>query len=81
MYQTRYSFSLSKFLYAWFRGKVPAGYDVDHIDNNPYNNYINEDPDDPKTNLRLLTRKENIRKRIEDNPDGWINQYGKKKKK
>jgi hypothetical protein len=52
---------------------------VDHIDNDPYNNYISEDPDDPKNNLQLLTRKENIAKRLIDNPNSWINQYGQKK--
>ena len=76
-----YSITLSKFLYAWFRGCVPANMDVDHKDNDPFNNYINEDPEDPKNNLQLLTRKENINKRLKDNPEGWINQHGKKKKK
>ena len=71
MKQKRYSLSLSKFLYAWFNGKVPAGYDVDHIDNNPFNNSLD--------NLQLLTRYENIHKRYKDNPEGWINQYGKSK--
>lgn len=71
MKQKRYSFSLSKFLYAWFNGKVPAGYDVDHIDNNPFNNSLE--------NLQLLTRYENIHKRYRDNPKGWINQYGRRK--
>ena len=68
-----YSVSLSKFLYAWFYGKVPAGYDVDHKDNNPYNNVLD--------NLQLLTRQENIRKRYTDNPKGWLNQHGNKRKK
>lgn len=68
-----YSITLSKFLYAWFKGPVPAGMDVDHIDNNPFNNELD--------NLQLLTRKENINKRLKDNPEGWINQHGKKKKK
>ena len=42
------------FLYAWFKGEVPAGYDVDHIDGNTLNNDID--------NLQLLTRKENTNK-------------------
>lgn len=67
------SLTLSKFLYAWFKGTVPAGYDVDHIDNDPFNNDLD--------NLQLLTRKENIAKRLVDNPDSWINQYGQKKEK
>jgi|GEM_PF-3511240 len=68
-----YTITLSKFLYAWFKGCVPAGMDVDHIDNNPFNNDLD--------NLQLLSRKDNINKRLKDNPEGWINQYGKKKKK
>lgn len=43
------------FLYAWFIGEVPAGYDVDHIDGDTLNNNI--------ANLQLLTRKENLAKR------------------
>lgn len=50
------------FLYAWYKGEVPAGYDVDHIDNNTLNNDID--------NLQLLTHEENIKKR-----GGGKNQY------
>ena len=42
-------------IYAWYKGEVPLGYDVDHIDNNSLNNNIN--------NLQLLTHEENIRRR------------------
>ena len=45
---------------------------MDHIDNDPFNNDLD--------NLQLLTRKENIAKRLVDNPNSWINQYGQKKK-
>ena len=62
---------LSRFLYAWFNGDVPAGYVVDHIDNDPYNN-------DPY-NLQILTISENLEKRYEDNPEAWTNQWGKQK--
>ncbi len=47
--------SYHSFLYAWFIGEVPAGYDVDHIDGDTLNNDV--------TNLQLLTRKENLAKR------------------
>ena len=48
-------FVLSRVVYAWFIGDIPDNYDIDHIDNNPYNNSLD--------NLQLLTRKENIAKR------------------
>lgn len=47
--------SYQSFLYAWFIGDVPVGYDVDHIDGNTLNNDI--------SNLQLLTRKDNLAKR------------------
>ena len=55
------SYSLSKFLYAWFKGPVPAGYVVDHRNNNPFDNSLD--------NLQLLTIAENNRKRFEDHSD------------
>ena len=54
------SISLSRFLYAWFKGPIPAGYEVDHKDNDPFNNSLD--------NLQLLTPEENNRKRFEDHP-------------
>ena len=50
--------SLSKFLYAWFKGEVPEGYVVDHIDNNHFNNTLD--------NLQLLTVADNNKKRFVD---------------
>lgn len=47
--------SYHSFLYAWVKGEVPAGMDVDHIDGDPLNNDI--------SNLQLLTRQENLAKR------------------
>ena len=46
---------VSRLLYVWFIEDIPDGYDVDHIDNNPFNNSL--------SNLQLLTRAENIAKR------------------
>lgn len=48
-------FLVSRVVYAWFHGLCPGDYDVDHIDNDPYNNSVD--------NLQLLTRKENLAKR------------------
>ena len=66
-----FSIPLSRFLYVWFKGDIPDGYVVDHIDNDPYNNNID--------NLQILTVGDNLAKRFEDNPDAWTNQWGKSK--
>ena len=49
------SYTKQQLLYIWYKGDIPKGYDIDHIDNNPLNNDIN--------NLQLITRAENLRKR------------------
>lgn len=56
-----------RLIYAYFVGDIPAGYEIDHIDNNPFNNSLN--------NLRLLTKEENLRKRYSDNPGMCNNHY------
>lgn len=43
--------SLPKIVYAWHKGSVPIGYEIDHIDTNSLNNNIE--------NLRLVSTKEN----------------------
>ena len=58
---------LARVIWAWFNSEVPAGYDVDHIDNDPHNNRLE--------NLQLLTREQNLKKRFSDNPDACHNQY------
>lgn len=64
-----HTISLARFIYAWFKGDVPPDMEIDHIDNDPFNN----DPD----NLRLTTKADNIRKRfIDGNFNGNVNQYG-----
>ena len=47
--------SVHKMVWETFKGEVPVGYDVDHIDDDKLNNKL--------TNLQLLTHKDNIRKR------------------
>lgn len=61
-----YNIPLSRLVYVWYKCDIPDGYQVDHIDNDSFNN-------DPN-NLQLLTIEENLRKRFEDNPDAWTNQ-------
>lgn len=58
---------LSRFIYAWFVEDIPAGYVIDHVDNDPFNNTIE--------NLKMLTIEENLAKRYIDNPNGGRNQW------
>lgn len=46
---------VNRAIYAWYHGEVPAGYEVDHIDNNTLNNHLH--------NLRLLTKEENLNRK------------------
>ena len=48
-------FCVNRIVYAWFHGMCPKEMDVDHIDGDTLNNFV--------SNLQLLTRKENLRKR------------------
>lgn len=43
-----------------FKGDIPEGYEIDHMDDNKQNNRL--------CNLQLLTRKQNITKCHERNP-------------
>lgn len=46
------SINTAKVVYESFRGKIPAGFEIDHIDGNPENNAL--------YNLRAVTHKENM---------------------
>lgn len=50
------SISLQVLVYLWFKGDIPAGMEVDHVDDNPLNNL--------PENLHLLSHKANIWKAI-----------------
>lgn len=54
-------FFIHRLVYQAFKGEIPNGYQIDHIDNNPQNNRLD--------NLQLLTRSENSRKIYIDNPN------------
>ena len=45
---------LHNIIYAWDKGKVPLGYEVDHLDGNTFNN--------SPENLELVTHAENVRR-------------------
>lgn len=57
---------LARIIYAWFKEDIPEGMVIDHIDNNPFNNWIE--------NLQMLTPDENLQKRFIDNPNANRNQ-------
>ena len=61
------SITLARLIYVWFIGDLEAREVVDHIDNNPFNNYPN--------NLQKLSVGENLAKRYIDNPFNSKNQY------
>lgn len=69
--QKVYNIPLSRLIYVWYIEDIPDGMVIDHIDNNPYNNN--------PSNLQMLSVGENLRKRFEDNPESWTNQWGKPK--
>lgn len=46
--------ALHRLIYVWYKGDIPKGMVVDHIDNNQLNNDLD--------NLQLLTRGENVKK-------------------
>ena len=62
---------LSRFIYVWFKGDIPDGYVVDHINKDSFDNR--------PENLQLLTVGDNLKKRFEDNEEAWVNQWGGKK--
>lgn len=60
-YQVRHNGVLSyshRFVWFWYKGEIPEGYEIDHINNDTLDNRIE--------NLQLLTRKENQRKAERD---------------
>ena len=58
---------LARVIYAWFKGPIEEKAVIDHKDNNPYNNKVD--------NLQKLSVGENLAKRFIDNPLSNRNQY------
>lgn len=54
-------FTISRMVWQSFNGKIPFGYQIDHINNQPDDNRLE--------NLQLLTRSENNLKKNNDTPD------------
>ena len=57
------SFGLHNVIYAWYKGELPLGYDVDHIDGDSLNNNID--------NLELVTHEENLKRRRIKGVNQW----------
>lgn len=58
--QKRKQFLISRLVFQSFCGKIPKGLQIDHINNDPTDNRLQ--------NLQLLTRSENCKKIHKDNP-------------
>lgn len=71
-YNNRKNYTLSRLVWSAFNDEIPAGFEIDHIDNDPANNCL--------FNLQLLTHSENIKKTYKDNPE-YINTGGVQRKK
>lgn len=67
------TYSLGKLLHAYFKGDVPNSYQVDHIDNDQFNNKLE--------NLQILTQADNLRKRFLDLDTICFNQFYNKNRK
>ena len=57
---------LGRVIYAWFTGDIEDGMVIDHINNDPYDNRVE--------NLQKLTPEQNLKKRFIDNPNGHKNE-------
>ena len=57
---------LARIIYAWFNGEVPEGLVVDHINNDPFDNRVE--------NLQIMTQAKNLEKRYVDNKKNHVNQ-------
>lgn len=63
---------LHNVIYAWYKGEVPLGYEVDHLDGDSFNNKID--------NLELVTHEENLKRRKIKGVNQWyyIKEYDEK---
>lgn len=61
------SIPLGRLLYCWFISDIEEGMQIDHRDNNQFNNSLD--------NLQKLTPTENNRKKFSDNPDNCHNHW------
>ena len=67
IYGKKNNYFIHRLVYEAFNGLIPDGYQIDHINNNPQDNRLE--------NLQLLTKSQNSKKRFIDNP---LSAYKKK---
>lgn len=67
------TFYIHRLVYELFNGKIKEGYEIDHIDNNVYNNH----PD----NLRMISKSENTSKAMQRSLDRGLHKAEHLKKK
>lgn len=66
-------FLVHRAVWETYNGKIPTGYDIDHLDGNPKNNNLD--------NLELITHKENLKRRKMDYSYAVNNFYREENKK
>ena len=59
---------LSRFIYVWFKGDIPDGYIIEHVNGDSFDNR--------PENLQLLTVGDNLKKRFESGEEAQIKQWG-----
>ena len=59
---------LSRFIYVWFKGDIPDGYIINHINGNSFDNR--------PENLELMAVGDNLRRRFESGEEERIKQWG-----
>ena len=62
---------LSRFIYVWFKGDIPDGYIVEHVNGDSFDNR--------PENLQLITVGDNLKKRFESGEEAQIKQWGPRK--
>ena len=62
---------LSRFIYVWFKGDIPDGYIIDHINGDSIDNR--------PENLQLLTVGDNLKRRFESGEEAQMKQWGPKR--
>ena len=61
---------LSRFIYVWFKGDIPDGYIIEHVNGDSFDNR--------PENLQLLTVGDNLKKRFESGEEAQVKQWGLK---
>ena len=63
-----FNIPLSRFIYVWFKGDIPDGYIVTHINGDSFDNR--------PENLELMLVGDNLRRRFESGEEAQIKQWG-----